>query len=163
MLKYQWQFSFEVRCEHAHYMCHVSIKIMLCCCQSNVSSSQWHQPHQLQRPQIHSQSLPPCRLHQKTALFVLCFQSNRKYQNHLKSWPVQISYTKETTILFVHLEKTNFVICKRVLIISILDFPLWLTIISFIFLYLSKPLFSSFLQFKENFVRGLSNAVSELF
>ena len=66
---------------------------------------------------------------------------------------------------FRTLKKPRYGLCilKRVLIVSILDFPLWLIIISFISFYLSKPLFSSFLQFKENFVRGLSNAVSELF
>lgn len=113
---------------------------MLCFCQSNVSSSQWHQPHQLQRPQIHSQSLPPCRLHQKTALFVLCFQSNRKYQNHLKSWLVQISYTKEITIYGLCVLKrlsSSFVNGVHRLYPWFSIFPLWLIIISFIFFYLS--------------------------
>ena len=36
--------------------------------------------------------------------------------------------------------------------------PLWLIIISLVFFYLSKALFSGFLQFKGNFVDGRNNS-----
>ena len=36
--------------------------------------------------------------------------------------------------------------------------PLWLNIISLVFSYLSKALFSGFLQFKGNFVDGRNNS-----
>lgn len=45
----------------------LNLKFPLCCCQSNVLSSQLRQPHLLQQPPSRNQLLPPCRLYQKNA------------------------------------------------------------------------------------------------
>ena len=64
---------------------------------------------------------------------------------------------KGATSRFGHLEK--FVVlnpCQASPSLTIFC-PLWFIIISLVFFYLSIPLFSDFLQFKVNFVRGSTN------
>ena len=53
-------------------------QVTLCCFQSNVSSLQWLQLHQLLLLQYHSQLLLPCQLYQRTAWIVSSFQSSNK-------------------------------------------------------------------------------------
>ena len=53
-------------------------QVTLCCFQSNVSSLQWLQLHQLLLLQYHSQRLRPCQLYQRTAWIVSSFQSSNK-------------------------------------------------------------------------------------
>ena len=53
-------------------------QVTLCCFQSNVSSLQWLQLHQLLLLQYHSQQLLPCQLYQRTAWIVSSFQSSNK-------------------------------------------------------------------------------------
>ena len=53
--------------EKGQYFFSLSLKFPLCCCQSNVLSSQLRQPHLLQQPPSRNQLLPPCRLCQKNA------------------------------------------------------------------------------------------------
>ena len=53
-------------------------QVTLCCFQSNVSSLQWLQLHQLLLLQYHSQRLRPCQLYQRTAWIVSSFQSTNK-------------------------------------------------------------------------------------
>ena len=55
----------------------------------------------------------------------------------------------------------NFVVCNPYQSSPSLIFfvPLWLIIVSLVFFYLCKALFSNFLQFRCNFVNGQNNSV----
>lgn len=53
-------------------------QVRLCCFQSNASSLQWLQLHQLPLLQYHSQQLQPCQLCQRTAWIFWSFQSSNE-------------------------------------------------------------------------------------
>jgi len=85
---------------------------------------------------------------------------------HLTTVLTQVSPAlKGVKSRFVHLKKfsLNFSIssffnpCQSSSSLAILV-PLWVIIISLVFFYLSKLLFSGFLQFKGNFGRGQNNS-----
>ena len=81
--------------------------------------------------------------------------------------PSRNGFSEGATSQFAHVEKFKFTVCNPCQCSPSLTIlvPLWFIIISLVFFYLSKLIFSGFFQFKGNFVRGqkkTQNTITEL-